>query len=109
MAKYLVKANYTAPDGVKGLISGGGTSRVNAVADLLTSLGGKLESFYFAFGEVDAYVICDLPDSVSGTAASLTVNASGLATCSVVPLITPEEVDAAVKKTARYTPPGSSA
>ena len=109
MAKYLVKANYTAPDGVKGLISGGGTARVNAVADLLTSLGGKLESFYFAFGEVDAYVICDLPDNVSGTAASLTVNASGLATCSVVPLITPEEVDAAVKKSPRYSPPGPTA
>ena len=109
MAKYLVKANYTAPEGVRGLIADGGSARVKAVEALLASLGGKVDAFYFAFGDVDAYVICDMPDTVSGTAASLTVNASGLATCSVVPLITPEEVDAAVKKSPAYDAPGPSA
>ena len=28
--------------------------------------GGRLESMYFAFGGIDAYVIADLPDNVSG-------------------------------------------
>lgn len=98
MAKYLVKANYTAPDGVRGLIANGGTARVAAIQALAAAVGGSLECFYFAFGEVDVYVIIDVPDSTSGLAASLAVNASGLTTAEVVTLITPEEVDAAVKK-----------
>ncbi len=109
MPKYLVKANYTPPEGVKGLIADGGTARVKAVNELLASLGGKVESFYFALGETDAYVIVDLPDVASGVAASLTVNASGLATSSVVALITPEEIDAAVKKSPLYDAPGPTA
>ena len=31
----------------------------------MESAGGKLESFYFAFGATDAYVIVDLPDNVA--------------------------------------------
>jgi uncharacterized protein with GYD domain len=107
--KYLVKANYTPPEGVKGLITDGGTARVKAVNELIASVGGKVEAFYFALGEVDAYVIIDMPDAVSGVSASLTVNASGLATCSVVALITPEEIDAAVKKSPQYDAPGPTA
>ena len=109
MPKYLVKANYTPPEGVKGLIADGGTARVKAVNELLASLGGKVEAFYFALGETDAYVIVDLPDAASSVAASLTVNASGLATTSIVALITPEEMDAAVKKSPLYDAPGPTA
>jgi uncharacterized protein with GYD domain len=109
MPKYLVKANYTPPEGIQGLIADGGTARVKAVEQLLASVGGKVESFYFALGDVDAYVIVDVPDAASGVAASLTVGASGLATCSVVALITPAEIDAAVKKSPLYDAPGPTA
>ena len=61
MPKFLVRASYSA-EGVKGVLSAGGTSRRDAVAALAKSLGGTLESFYFAFGETDAYVVLDLPD-----------------------------------------------
>jgi uncharacterized protein with GYD domain len=107
--KYLVKAIYTPGEGVKGLIADGGSGRVKAVEALLGSVGGKVEAFYYAFGEIDAYVIIDVPDSLSGIALSLTVNASGLATTSIVPLITPDEIDAAVKKSPLYDAPGPSA
>ena len=36
-------------------------------------LGGKLETFYYAFGDVDAYVIFDAPDHVSAAALALAV------------------------------------
>ncbi|MGH2850204.1 MAG: GYD domain-containing protein, partial [Solirubrobacteraceae bacterium] len=62
MPKYLVRASYTV-EGVKGLRSAGGTSRRDAVAKLAESLGGTLESFHFAFGETDAFVILDMPDN----------------------------------------------
>jgi len=55
MPKYLMEVSYAA-DGVKGLMKDGG-SRRRAVADtLLQSLGGRIESFYYAFGETDVFV-----------------------------------------------------
>ena len=108
MAKYLVKAKYTAPAGVKGLMEDGGTERVTSVKALAASLGGTMESFYFALGEVDAYVILEMPDTVSAVAASLTVMATGLAAVEIVALVTPEEIDAAVKMSPLYDAPGKA-
>ncbi len=105
MAKYLLEASYTL-DGVKGVQAGGGTSRRDAVEQVAQSVGGQLEYFYFAFGDRDAYVIVDLPDNESAAAVALTVNASGGATVKTVVLLTPEEVDAAGKRSVDYRPPG---
>jgi uncharacterized protein with GYD domain len=105
MAKYLVKANYVG-EGVQGLLSEGGTARRAAVQKGLESLGGTLESMYYAFGDTDAYLIIDMPDNVSATSMSLVTNASGVAKVSVTVLLTPEEVDAATKMTPDYRPPG---
>jgi len=106
MPKFLIEASYT-PDGVKGVQAAGGTSRKDAVAKVAESVGGKLESFYFAFGGSDAYVICDLPDNESAAAVALTVNAAGGATAKTVVLLTPDEVDAAAKRSVEYRPPGA--
>jgi uncharacterized protein with GYD domain len=105
MPKYLIQANYVG-DGIKGLLKEGGTSRRAAVEKAIKSLGGTLEAFYYAFGETDAYVIAEAPDNVSVAALALTVNASGVATVKTTVLLTPEEVDEAVKKTPSYRPPG---
>lgn len=106
MAKFLVKASYTV-DGAKGVQSAGGTSRRDAVAATAEGLGGKLESFYFAFGETDAFVVLDLPDNRSAAAASIAVNTAGGATSEVVVLLTPEDVDEAARLSVDYRPPGS--
>lgn len=105
MPKFLFEAMYTQ-DGVKGVRTAGGTSRRDAVAQVAESVGGKLDSFHFAFGERDAYVIADLPDNESAAAVALTVNASGGATVKTVVLLTPEEVDAAAQRSVSYRPPG---
>lgn len=105
MAKYLVHATYTA-DGVKGLLKDKGSGRQAAVKKALSGLGGKLESFYFAFGEDDALVIVDVPDNVTAAALSLRVSASGLARAKVTPLLTVAEVDQAVEKEVNYRAPG---
>jgi uncharacterized protein with GYD domain len=106
MAKFLFEASYTQ-EGVKGVVSKGGSSRRDAVAQVAESAGGKLESFYFAFGDRDAYVVVDLPDNEAATAVALTVNAAGGATVRTVVLLTPEEVDAAAERSVDYRPPGS--
>ena len=105
MAKYLVKASYSV-EGAKGVQSGGGVSRRDAVAKMAEGLGGRVESFYFAFGDTDAYVVLDLPDNTTAAAASIAVNTAGGASSEVVVLLTPEEIDAASKLSVDYRPPG---
>ena len=105
MAKYLFKAAYTAT-GARGLASEGGVSRRDQIRKMLEDMGGQLESFYFGFGDTDVYGIGEMPDNVSAAAASLAINASGAVTTTIVPLITPEEMDAAAKRTVAYRPPG---
>jgi uncharacterized protein with GYD domain len=107
MAKYMFQGSYIG-EGLKGLAREGGTPRIDAAKKLFASLGGSLECFYFAFGAEDLVVICDLPDNVSALAFSLAVNNSGMAKGRVTVLATPEEVDAAVKKSPVYRPPGMS-
>lgn len=105
MPKYLVQANYVG-DGLKGLLKEGGSSRRDAIDKLFESVGGKVEAFYYAFGDTDVFVIADAPDNVSAAALSLAVNASGAVAAEVTVLLTAEEVDAAVKKTPGYRAPG---
>jgi len=106
MAKYMIQGSYS-PDGVKGLTKAGGTSRRAFVGDMIKKAGGSMESFYFAFGDSDVYVICDLPDTTSAAALSLAVNATGAVSLKTVLLITPEEMDAATKRDVGYKPPGA--
>lgn len=106
MPRYLFQGSYTA-DGMKGLIKDGGSKRRAAVEQMLKGLGGKLEAFYFAFGESDAFVIADVPDNVSAAAVSLAIGASGAAHGKTTVLLTPEDLDQATKKTVSYRPPGA--
>ena len=105
MPKYLFHSCYTE-EGLKGLLKEGGSSRREAVEQAVQGLGGTLEAFYYAFGETDVFVIVDLPDNVSTTALALIVNAAGTAKVKTTVLITPEEVDQAVKRSVDYRPPG---
>lgn len=105
MSKYLAQCNYVG-EGVKGLLKEGGSSRRAVVEKLVESIGGTVEAFYYAFGETDLYVIAEFPDNVSMTAVALLVAASGAINIKTTVLITPEEVDEAVKKTPAYRPPG---
>jgi uncharacterized protein with GYD domain len=105
MPKFLIKASYN-PDGVRGLIKEGGSRRRAAVQKIVEGLGGKLEAFYYAYGEDDAVIIVDLPDATTGLALSLTVNATGVVRLSTTPLLAPEDIDAASKKTVDYKAPG---
>ncbi len=105
MAKYLVNFKYTQ-EGVKGFIKEGGTKRRQATEQLIQSLGGKLEAYYYTFGYEDGFAVIDLPDNISAAAASLTVSSSGAVATSITVLLTPEEVDQAVKRNATYRPPG---
>jgi uncharacterized protein with GYD domain len=105
MPKYLIVGSYTV-EGAKGLLKDGGSKRRQVAEAALKSVGGKIESFYFAFGEYDLCCIVDAPDNVSVAAASLAISAGGGFHSKSIVLLTPEEIDQATKKTTTYTPPG---
>ena len=106
MPKYLIKARYTQ-EGIAGVKREGGSSRREVVAKTAQSVGGKLESFYFALGDTDVYVVCDLPDNAAAAGLAMTVGAAGGAMVNTVPLLTPEEVDTAAKVNVDYRKPGA--
>lgn len=105
MPKYLARANYVG-EGIKGLMAEGGTKRRDTVRASLESVGGTLECLYYAFGDTDVYGIADIPDDATAAAWSLMVNASGAVSISLVPLMTPEDLDAAAAKSPTYRAPG---
>jgi uncharacterized protein with GYD domain len=104
MPRFLFEASYTV-EGVKGLRRQGGSGRREAVARAAHSAGGRLEQFYFAFGDNDAFAVADLPDNQSAAAFSLAVSEAGGARVRTVVLLTPEEVDAAARHSVEYRPP----
>jgi uncharacterized protein with GYD domain len=105
MPKYLIQASYSA-EGLKGLQKDKASGRRTAAATAAESLGGKLESIYYCFGEDDVIAIFDLPDNVAVSALSLTVSASGMIRTRTTPLLTVEEVDKALAKNPNYRAPG---
>ena len=107
MPRFLIMVKY-APEGARAIKSSGGTARRAAIEKTVADLGGRLESFDFAFGGDDSYSIVDLPDQESAVALTLTVNARGAADARTVVLLTPEQLDRAAEKQPEYAPPGQT-
>ena len=105
MPKFLVETKYTL-EGIRGVKAKGGSARAAAARAVVEELGGTLESFHFAFGSSDVYLIADMPDNAAAAAIGLVVSAGGGATTRTTVLLTPEEMDAAAKMQSTYKPPG---
>jgi uncharacterized protein with GYD domain len=105
MPKYLVQASYIG-DGVQGLRQEGGSARRAVVEKACSSVGGKLDAFYYAFGETDVVTIMDLPDNVTAAGVALLVASSGKIAIKTTVLLSPEDVDAAAKVGGSYRAPG---
>jgi uncharacterized protein with GYD domain len=103
MPKYLIEASYSA-EGAKSIMKRGGTARRAVVQKMVESLGGRLDAFYFVFGENDVHVILDLPENLTAAVMS-----TGAARTKTTVLLTPEEIDQAVKRPVDYEPPAIAA
>jgi uncharacterized protein with GYD domain len=107
MGKYLIQASYS-PAGAKAVIKEGGTARRAAVEKAVKSLRGKVEAFYYGFGDNDVYVLIDAPDNVAAAALALAVGTSGaISSYKTTVLLAPEEIDLATKKKVAYRAPGA--
>lgn len=107
MPKYLLKVQYTG-EGLAGVMEEGGSARRAIAEQLAKSVGGSVETFHFAFGDVDAYLICDLPDNKAAAKIAMTVSGSGRVAITTVPLLTIDEVDEiAAGAHVEYVAPGT--
>jgi uncharacterized protein with GYD domain len=106
VAKYLFMASLS-PEGLGGVLEEGGTARRTVVEKAVQTLGGSLESFYFAFGDNDVVVICDLPDDETAAAFAMETSASGRVSVSTTVLLTPEQIDATREKKSGWRAPGT--
>ena len=109
MPHYLFQASYTAQSWA-AVIKAPENRRL-AIAKLMESAGGKMESFYFAFGDTDAFVIVELPDNVSaGSVAAAVAASGGVSSLTTTVLMTSEEGEQVMRKAAQiaYQRPGSA-
>lgn len=106
MPHYLIRASYTV-QGIQGVMKEGAASRVQAVEALAGSVGGKILSAYWAFGDDDFIAIAELPDNQAAMAIAGTVGASGAVRVTTTVLLTAAETDEAIGRTVTYRAPGA--
>jgi uncharacterized protein with GYD domain len=105
MPKYLFRGSYT-DTGAAGLLKEGGSGRNAAAKELIESVGGSIEAYYWTFGGDDFLIIAELPDDPAAAAVSLTAGASGAVSVCTTKLLSASDVDEVVKRSADYRPPG---
>ena len=99
MPHYLVQVAYSS-SGVAGLVKEP-QNRIEKVTPAIEALGGRVECGYFAFGDYDVVVICEMPDNASAAAFALAVGAGGtVSSYRTTVLLTPDEAVEAMGKAA---------
>jgi len=106
MPHYMFRASYTQ-QGIQGIMKEGAASRVAVVSAMAASVGGRIESAYWAFGDDDFFAIGELPDNEAAMAIAATVGASGSVSVKTTVLLTAGEVDDALARRATYRAPGA--
>ena len=106
MPHYMFKASYTQL-GILGVMKEGAASRLAAVSAMAQSVGGRIDSAYWAFGDDDYVTIGELPDNAAAMAIAAAVGASGAARVTTTVLLTASEVDEALARRTAYRAPGT--
>ena len=75
MALYMIQASYST-QGMSDLVNNPQDRAAN-LRPVIERMGGKMESFDYAFGDFDAVVIVDMPDNTAVASVAMAVGASG--------------------------------
>ena len=97
MPHYLIEVSYR--DSASKAMIAHPQDRSEVVRKLCESLGGRLHSFFFAFGEYDVVAIVELADNRTAAAMAMAIGATGgFAKYRTTVLMTPEESVAAMRQ-----------
>ena len=110
MPHYLLRWQFTS-NSAKSMVSSPVDRTIPAKA-LIEGFGGKLEAYYFSFGEFDGVGLVEFPDNTSVAACSLTAASSGgFSKFETTVLFTAKDGEAAMKKehdtNTGYRPPNA--
>ena len=75
MAHYLIQVAYNT-SGLGALVKDP-QDRIEKVRPAVEALGGSIEAAYYAFGEFDIVLTCEMPDNTAAAAMALAVGAGG--------------------------------
>ena len=97
MPHYLVQVGYNT-SGLAGLVKDP-QDRIEKVTPAIEGLGGRVECAYYAFGDHDIVLICEMPDNATAAAFALAVGAGGtVGSYKTTVLLTPQEAVQAMSK-----------
>lgn len=100
MSYYLLQASYRSESWKAQLRKP--QSVIDRLKPVIQSMGGRIESAFFTFGEYDVVLVMELPDNVSAAAFAMIGAAGGaLSAVKTTPLLTVEEGLQAMKKAAK--------
>jgi uncharacterized protein with GYD domain len=110
MPKYMFQGSYSQ-DSWKSLVSNP-ENREDATRKLFEGAGGRLEAYYWAFGEDDWVAIGELPDDEAAGSVSIAASSSGAVTAHTTKLITMDEAQSMLRKAGKlqsaYHRPGAA-
>lgn len=107
MTHYLIQVAY-APEAWAAM-SKNPQDRGALIRPAVEALGGRVESFYFSFGDYDVAAIAEFPTNVDAGAFAISAVAGGAVKAfKTTPLFDPEESIEAMRRSAMtgYAPPG---
>ena len=107
MPLYMSQVGYTSE--AVGALTRDPEDRSEAFERLARSMGGRLISFYYSFGEYDVVVIYEAPDQSTAAAIVMAaISAGHLSSVKTTVLLSAEEGMEAIRKAgeARYRGPG---
>ncbi len=108
MALYLTRFSYTPETWAR--LSKNPEDRREAARTYIEAVGGKLQGFWYAFGEHDGYTLWEAPDNVSMAAVAIALSSGGaLSKVETTPLMTVEETLEALGRASAvgYRAPGA--
>ena len=108
MPHYMLQASYNQ-DQIKAMVDNP-QDRAVAARKLMEGMGGKMECFYFTFGDSDIVAIGEFPDNETAVACAMAVAGSGTTSSyKTTVLVTPDQAVEAMKKAGAamgsYRPP----
>lgn len=107
MPLYMLQVGYT-PEAWAALTSNPQDRLQAVVRPLMDQLGGRAVDAWLSFGEYDAIVVYEVPDSVSAAALAMRLSSGGaLKSLKTIPLLTIDEGVEAMRKAGSldYAPP----
>jgi uncharacterized protein with GYD domain len=108
MKFYLTRFSYT-PEAWARMVKNPEDRRI-AATKYVESVGGKLNGFWYAFGEFDGYCLWQAPDNVSMAAVGFAISGGGaLSKFETTVLLTVDETLSALRRaqSVGYRPPGT--